>query len=95
MAGTCETCAYAKAHGWFGPGSGAHCRACHANWTGLARAHCTVCHGTFSTNGTADLHWRRGVHIDPRGVAALQMGDDGIWHMVASRVRPAHWQVAS
>ncbi len=93
MGGTCETCAYANAHGWFGPQSGAHCRVCHASWRGLALAHCTVCHQTFSTNGTADLHWRRGAHVDPRGVAALHLGDDGTWRHAGPR--PAHWRVAS
>ncbi|MDA8380327.1 MAG: hypothetical protein M0020_05795 [Actinomycetota bacterium] len=93
MGGTCETCAYANAHGWYGPGHGAHCRVCHASWKSMALAHCTVCHETFSTNGTADLHWRRSTHLDPRGVAALRLADDGIWH--AAGARPAHWQAAS
>jgi hypothetical protein len=91
----CTICAYADAHGWWGPSvkGGTHCRTCHASWTGSARAHCTVCHETFSTNGVADVHWRRNVHHDPRSVSALRQGDDGTWHTVGEA--PAHWGKAA
>ena len=90
----CEPCAYVKAHGWYGPGHrGAHCHVCHASWTGLAIVHCVVCHETFSTNGTADLHWRWAVHLDPRTVSGLRRAENGIWRQAGSR--PAHWLEAS
>jgi hypothetical protein len=34
------------------------CNKCHKSWQGLTKAHCAVCHETFSTNGSADKHWR-------------------------------------
>jgi hypothetical protein len=90
----CAPCAYADAHGWWGPSvkGGTHCRTCHASWTGHARAHCTMCHQTFGTDGVADRHWLRGIHHDPRSVSALRQGDDGTWHTVGEA--PAHWRKA-
>ena len=94
MNSTCEPCAYADEHGWWGPGhKGTHCRVCHASWSGLARAHCVLCHQTFSTNGVADLHWGRGVHHDPATVPALRRGDDGTWR--TAKERPEHWRKAA
>ena len=58
------------------------CRDCHKTWTGLAKAHCVVCHETFSTNGTADLHWRKSGHIDPQTVPRIWKATDGTFRQV-------------
>jgi hypothetical protein len=87
----CDICTYARLHaGWPPQHRGTHCRDCHRSWTGLARAHCVVCHATFSTNGTADLHWSSSGydanHLDPASVTnrhgepLLVLDEKGIWH---------------
>ena len=82
----CETCAYADAHGWWGPGhQGTHCRGCHRSWTSRREAHCTVCHGHFIGDSAAELHWRHGQHRDPASVKGLHLGADGIWSASADR----------
>lgn len=80
MTTTCAPCAYAAAHGWWGPDHpGTHCRGCHRSWTSTAQAHCTVCHGHFTSDGVAELHWRDGRHRDPAIVKVLYLGPDGMW----------------
>ena len=55
---SCQTCAYADAHGWWGPGhQGTHCRGCHRSWTSRTQAHCVACHCHFSSANAAELHF--------------------------------------
>ena len=99
--GSCAICAYAEDYGsWPPEHKGTHCSHCHASWTGLVMAHCVVCHQTFASNGTADLHWSGERHIDPGlvcnadGTPKLKRYDDGVWHLVVTKPRPAHWKRA-
>jgi len=64
---TCEVCAYAAKHVWYGPGFvGSHCRYCHRNWKSKIQAHCVAhvgdgrCCEHFVSNGVANFHWGSG-----------------------------------
>jgi hypothetical protein len=86
----CPICAYADAHGWWGPNHrGTHCRKCHRSWTAKGATHCSVCWEHFATDGTAQLHWAgRGYgaqHLDPRVVLTLVQDGDAVWHMAGKR----------
>lgn len=84
--GTCPTCSYADAHGWWGPDhQGTHCRDCHRSWASKAQAHCAVCCAHFTTDGVAELHWRSSRHVDPSQVDGLYLGPDGVWSTSAER----------
>ena len=86
MTTACPTCSYADAHACWPPEhEGTHCRTCHRSWTSKAQAHCTVCCAHFTSDSAADLHWRRGVHVDPEQVDGLYLGRDGVWSTSADR----------
>ena len=61
------------------------CTDCKNTWTGLAKAHCVVCCETFSSNGTADLHWTKNGHVDPRAVKRLRQDDSGVFRQIGER----------
>lgn len=52
---TCQTCAHARAHSWWGQ-QATHCRDCHRSWIGATESHCAVCHQHFTSDSVADLH---------------------------------------
>lgn len=54
---TCDPCAHADAHGWWGPDhAGTHCRDCHRSWTAPKQAHCARCHEQFNSERVFDTH---------------------------------------
>lgn len=62
---SCEICAHAIEHDWFGLTQGTtHCprinqataKHCHATWSGFAAIHCVKCHRTFSSNSGLERH---------------------------------------
>lgn len=72
-------CVFTDQHSWNGLVNKAHCRHCHATWSGQTACHCTVCHETFASYFSSDLHWVRpagmkngeGKHTHPSKVADL------------------------
>jgi len=80
----CPVCAYADAHGHWGPIAPArsHCRGCHrAFGPSLREAHCTVCHRHFASPDAFDGHRKRGRCHDP----ASRTYRDGSDRFVARR----------
>lgn len=76
----CAICEHADRHAsWPAGHAGTHCRRCHQSWAGSRLAHCAVCCQTFTSDSVAELHWRRGRHIDPAEVKGLYLGPDGTW----------------
>lgn len=75
---SCDVCAHALAHGWWGPGvKGTHCIGCHRSWAGKREAHCADCHAHFSADSVADRH-RKGDRCLTRDEMAITHTDSGV-----------------
>lgn len=73
---TCEPCAHAAKHAWWGPSlapARSHCRDCHRSWASPREGHCTRCHAHFSDVRAFDYHMGEEGCSDP----ALAQRADG------------------